>query len=90
MTRCRRFPLLAAAFLLLSATALPAQSGETYFPSRHDWEHRSPDSAFVFLGSGVNMVYVDREHDLVIVGRWISDYGAMDGLIRRVLDAIDD
>lgn len=49
----------------------------------------APDSAFVFLGSGINMVYVDREHDLVIVGRWISDYGAMDGLIRRVLSAIE-
>jgi CubicO group peptidase (beta-lactamase class C family) len=49
----------------------------------------APESAFVFLGSGVNMVYVDQENDLVIVARWIADYEAMDGLIKRVIEAIE-
>lgn len=49
----------------------------------------APESAFVFLGSGINMVYIDRENDLVIVGRWISDYDAMNGIIERVLKAME-
>jgi hypothetical protein len=47
----------------------------------------APESAFVFLGSGVNMVYIDQENDLVIIARWIADYEAMDGLIQRVINA---
>ena len=49
----------------------------------------APESAYVFLGSGINMVYVDQENDLVIVGRWISDYEAMDGFVKRVIEAIE-
>jgi hypothetical protein len=49
----------------------------------------APSSAYVFLGSGVNMVYIDQENDLVIVCRWIADYEAMDGLVKRVIQSID-
>ncbi|WP_445666419.1 hypothetical protein [Fodinibius sp. AD559] len=45
----------------------------------------APKSAYVFLDSGINMVYIDQKNNLVIVGRWISDYDAMDGLIKRVI-----
>jgi CubicO group peptidase (beta-lactamase class C family) len=48
----------------------------------------APESAYVFLGSGVNMVYVDQKNDLVIVARWIADYDAMDGLVKRVINAV--
>jgi hypothetical protein len=34
------------------------------------------------------MIYVDPEHDLVIVARWI-DNASLDGLVGRVLAAID-
>jgi CubicO group peptidase (beta-lactamase class C family) len=47
----------------------------------------APESAFCHIGSGTNMIYVDPEHDLVIVARWI-DGGAMDGIVGRVLAAI--
>lgn len=50
----------------------------------------APRSAYVFLGSGINMVYIDKSNDLVIVGRWISDYEAMDGIIKRVIGAIEN
>lgn len=50
----------------------------------------APESAYVFLGAGINMVYIDQENDLVIAARWISDYGAMNGLIGRVLEAMND
>src|SRR5687767_6643975 len=46
----------------------------------------APESAFIHLGNGTNMIYVDTEHDLVIVARWI-DNGAIDGLVSRVLAA---
>ncbi len=49
----------------------------------------APHNAYVFLGAGVNMVYIDQENDLVIVGRWISDYDAMNGFIKRVIEAIE-
>ncbi|MEX2111253.1 MAG: serine hydrolase [Gemmatimonadaceae bacterium] len=48
----------------------------------------APESAFMHLGNGTNMIYVDPEHDLVIVARWI-DNGSLDGLVSRVLAAID-
>ncbi|MEE8487523.1 MAG: serine hydrolase [Gemmatimonadota bacterium] len=48
----------------------------------------APESVFVHLGSGTNMIYVDAEHDLVIVVRWIRG-DRMSGLVSRVLHAIE-
>ncbi len=48
----------------------------------------APESAFMHLGNGTNLIYVDPENDLVVVARWI-DNGALDGLVSRVLAAID-
>lgn len=47
----------------------------------------APASAFAHMGSGTNMVYVDPEHDLVIVARWI-ERNAIDELVRRVRAAV--
>jgi CubicO group peptidase (beta-lactamase class C family) len=33
----------------------------------------APASAFVHVGNGTNIIYVDPENDLVIVLRWIED-----------------
>ncbi|WP_412061635.1 serine hydrolase domain-containing protein [Rubrivirga sp. IMCC45206] len=49
----------------------------------------APATAFAHLGAGVNLVYVDPEHDLVVVARWI-DGSALDGLVARVLASITD
>ncbi len=49
----------------------------------------APETAFAHLGAGTNMVYVDPEHDLVIVARWIES-SALDGLIARVLESMED
>jgi hypothetical protein len=46
----------------------------------------APLSSFHHIGNGTNMVYVDPEHDLVMVVRWI-DNKALDGVVKRVLDA---
>ncbi len=48
----------------------------------------APESAWVHLGSGTNMIYCDPEHDLVIVARWI-DGGAVDELVEVVLQALE-
>jgi len=41
------------------------------------------------LGAGTNMIYVDPDHDLVVVARWIKR-DAMDSFIKQVLDSIED
>src|SRR6266852_8071561 len=48
----------------------------------------APATAFAHVGNGTNMVYVDQEHDLVAVVRWI-DPEAIDGFLKRLLAAID-
>ena len=48
----------------------------------------APTSAFAHLGNGTNMIYVDPEHDLVVVVRWIEN-GALDGFVQRVLASLD-
>ena len=48
----------------------------------------APATAFFHLGAGTNMVYVDPEHDLVVVARWITRPG-MVGFIERVLAAVE-
>lgn len=45
-------------------------------------------NVFYHLGNGANMVYVDPDHELVMVSRWINT-NAMDGLVKKVLEAFD-
>lgn len=45
----------------------------------------APASAFSAQGNGGNYIYVDREHDLVVVLRWTKDFS---GTIERVLGAL--
>jgi len=47
----------------------------------------SPRSAFMHIGNGTNAIYVDPEHDLVVVLRWIQT-PAIDGFVKRLLDAL--
>ncbi len=46
----------------------------------------APATAFYHLGNGTNMVYVDRENDLVVVARWINS-AAMNEFIGKILNA---
>ena len=47
----------------------------------------APASSFFALGARENVVWVDPEHDIVAVVRWIEP-GATDGFIQRVLAAL--
>ncbi len=48
----------------------------------------APSSAFVHIGNGTNMIYVDQENDLVAVVRWIENK-EMDGFVKNLLAAIN-
>jgi len=48
----------------------------------------APESAFMFIGNGANVIYIDQEHDLVAVVRWI-DNKATDGFVKRLLAAVE-
>jgi CubicO group peptidase (beta-lactamase class C family) len=43
----------------------------------------APASAFVHVGNGTNIIYIDPEADLVVVARWIEN-GKIDEFIRKV------
>ena len=47
----------------------------------------APATSFVHVGNGLNMIYVDPEHDLVAVVRWI-DNNAADGFVKRLIAAV--
>lgn len=47
----------------------------------------APEGAFVHIGNGTNMVYVDPENDIVAVLRWIEN-DQMDEFVKRMLNAL--
>lgn len=59
-------------FLNTSGTAIPG----------------APRTAFTHRGAGNNIIYVDREHDLVIVMRWVRG-NAINEFIGKVLAAVE-
>ena len=50
----------------------------------------APATAVTFRGNGANIVYLDWEHDLVIVVRWIRGGEALDQFVGRVVGAITE
>jgi len=50
----------------------------------------APRSAVTFQGNGVNVVYLDWEHDLLIVARWVDSNRTLDELFGKVIAAIKD
>jgi CubicO group peptidase (beta-lactamase class C family) len=62
-------------------TSAAGTPGALPFPS-------APRSAITFQGNGVNVVYLDWEHDLVMVVRWIDSNRSLDQFIGQVLAAI--
>ena len=43
-----------------------------------------------FQGNGANIVYLDWEHDLLIVVRWIDSNRTLDEFFGKVIAAIKD
>ncbi len=46
-----------------------------------------PATAFLHLGNGTNIIYVDPTNDIVAVVRWIEN-GAVDGFVQRLVAAV--
>lgn len=85
--------ILSADWIRLARTPTPAQTGYGFMNFFLNTGKRmypsAPESSWAHRGNGVNMIYCDPENDLVIVARWIEN-GAEDGVIQRVLAAVDD
>ncbi len=83
--------LISEQWLKWSTTPTPAQIGygfmnyflntdKKYLPS-------ATITAFAHIGNGTNMIYVDRENDIVAIVRWI-DNSSLDGFVNALLKAI--
>ena len=83
--------LLSEAWVRMALTPTPAQPTygfmNWFLNTDRKFLPSAPASAFAHLGAGTNVVYVDPEHDLVIVARWI-ERNALDEFVRRVLGAV--
>ena len=73
---------------LTPTTANPTYGYMNWFLNTdHKTLPSAPLTAFVHIGNGTNLIYVDPEHDLVAVVRWIES-DAMDGMIKKILEAL--
>ncbi|GAB2644030.1 serine hydrolase [Emticicia sediminis] len=82
--------LLSENWVNQALTPTPAQPTYGYMNWFLNTDHKllpsASSKAFYHLGNGTNMIYVDPDHDLVMVVRWIST-DAMDGVVKKVLEA---
>lgn len=85
--------LISEQWLKWSITPTPAQIGYgfmNYFLNTDGkYLPSAPTSAFTHIGNGTNMIYVDHEHDIVAVVRWI-DNKSLDGFVSALLKALDE
>jgi CubicO group peptidase (beta-lactamase class C family) len=50
----------------------------------------APRGSVTFQGNGVNVIYIDWDHDIVAVVRWIDNNQSLDGFLGKVLAALTD
>lgn len=83
--------LLSDEFLRMAATPTPAKTDygfmNWFLNTDRKFLPSAPATAVTHLGNGTNIIYVDRENDLVVVCRWI-DNKKMDAVIGAVLEAL--
>jgi len=48
----------------------------------------APESAVYFEGNGANIIYIDQEHDIVAVVRWIRGGGALNEFVGKMLASL--
>jgi CubicO group peptidase (beta-lactamase class C family) len=84
--------LISEEWIRQATTPTPAQPTYGYMNfflnPDHTFLPSAPVTAFVHIGNGTNMVYVDTEHELVMVVRWL-DNKAMDGVVKKLLDSLE-
>lgn len=83
--------ILSDEWISMALTPTPVQSNYGFMNFYLNHEGRQVRSgsrqAFVHVGAGNNLIYVDPENDLVIVVRWITNAG-LNGVVERVLSGI--
>jgi CubicO group peptidase (beta-lactamase class C family) len=74
-----------------STTPTPANTGYgfmNYFLNTNQKMYPSaPATAYAHIGNGTNAIYVDTEHDIVAVVKWMDDK-SMDGFLKLMLSAL--
>ena len=84
--------LIPEQWIAQATTPTPAQPTYGYMNFFLNPDHKflpsAPTTAFVHIGNGTNMVYVDPEHELVMVVRWL-DNKAIDGVVKRLLGSLE-
>jgi len=82
--------LLAEKWIQQATTPTPANPGYgymNYFLNRDKkYIPAAPATAFVHVGNGTNIVYVDPENNIVMVLRWIEN-NAVKEVVKKVLEA---
>jgi hypothetical protein len=48
----------------------------------------APESAVTFRGNGQNIIYIDWEHDLVAVFRWIANDDALREAVAKLVGSL--
>ncbi len=48
----------------------------------------APTTAVYFEGAGRNIVYIDQQHDLLVVARWVAPGEALNQLIGKIISAL--
>lgn len=83
--------LLSETWVRQSLTPTPAQPTYGYMNwflnTDRKYVPSAPAAAFVHVGNGTNIIYVDPVNDVVAVVRWIEN-GAVDGFVQRMLAAM--
>jgi hypothetical protein len=45
-------------------------------------------TSFAAVGNSGNIVWIDPDHDIVLVWRWAGAGGAMDGMVARIVASV--
>jgi len=84
-------PILSDAWVTQALTPTKAQPTYGYMNwflnTDRKYMPSAPAAAFVHVGNGTNIIYVDPVNDIVAVVRWIEN-GAVDGFVQRLLAAV--
>jgi CubicO group peptidase (beta-lactamase class C family) len=85
--------LISQQWIQQALTPTPAQPSYGYMnfflnTDQKKYLASAPSTSFVHIGNGTNAIFVDPEHDLVMVVRWIEN-NALDEMVKKVLEAIE-
>ena len=84
--------LLSEAWVTKALTPTPAQPTYGYMNwflnTDRKYVPAAPPQAFVHVGAGTNIIYVDPVNDVVAVVRWIDTNASVNGFVERLLSSL--